>query len=75
MGKIILEFDSIEEAEDARTAIDGWKYKLTLWDLDQELRSRIKYAEDDADDKILEAYDDIRCLIRRYLEERNLELD
>lgn len=75
MGKIILEFDSVEEAEDARTAIDGWKYKLTLWDLDQELRSRIKYAEDDTDDKILEAYDDIRCLIRRYLEERNLELD
>lgn len=43
MGKIILEFDAAEEEEDARTALDGYKWKLAMWDLDQTLRSVTKY--------------------------------
>lgn len=45
MGKIILEFDSIEDAVDARTALDGQKWKLAMWDLDQKLRSTVKYGQ------------------------------
>lgn len=45
MGKIILEFDSFEEAEDARTALDGNKWKLAMYDLDQQLRKTTKYGE------------------------------
>jgi hypothetical protein len=33
--KITLEFDSIEEQDDARVALDGYKWKLAMWDLDQ----------------------------------------
>lgn len=44
MGKIILEFDSFEEKEDARDALDGYKWKLAVWDIDQELRSIVKYG-------------------------------
>lgn len=44
MGKIILEFDSVEEEENARTALDGYKWKLAMWDLDQALRSVTKYG-------------------------------
>lgn len=44
MGKIILEFDSQEEAEDARTALDGWKWQHAMWELDQKLRSTAKYG-------------------------------
>ena len=44
MGKIILEFDAAEEEEDARTALDGYKWKLAMWDLDQALRSVTKYG-------------------------------
>ena len=44
MAKIILEFDSVEESEDARTALDGYKWKLAMWDLDQKLRSITKYG-------------------------------
>jgi hypothetical protein len=40
--KITLEFDDMEEA---KTAMDGCRYKSALWDLDQHLRSRIKYEE------------------------------
>jgi hypothetical protein len=39
MGKIILEFDSIEESVEARNALDGTKWKIAMWDLDQILRS------------------------------------
>jgi hypothetical protein len=44
MGKIILEFDIIEDAQDARTALDGWKWKSIIWDLDQLLRSTTKHG-------------------------------
>jgi hypothetical protein len=43
MSKIILEFDGVEEQDDARTALDGYKWKLAMWDLDQSLRSTTKY--------------------------------
>ena len=40
--KITIEFDDVE---DAMVAMDGVRYKSALWDLDQYLRSRIKYEE------------------------------
>ena len=44
MGKIILEFDSYEDQGDARTALDGYKWKSAMWDLDQRLRGTTKYG-------------------------------
>ena len=44
MGEIILKFDSVEEGSDARTALDGYKWKLAMWDLDQKLRGITKYG-------------------------------
>jgi hypothetical protein len=44
MAEIILKFDSLEESEDARVALDGYKWKLAMWDLDQKLRSITKYG-------------------------------
>ena len=42
MGKIILEFDSDEERDDARTALDAYKWRGVVWDLDQKLREVTK---------------------------------
>jgi hypothetical protein len=44
MAEIILKFND-EDFEDARTALDGWKWKNAMWQLDQHLRSEIKYNE------------------------------
>lgn len=44
MAKIILEFDAIEEAQEARNAINGGKWKALVWDLDQKLRQTTKYG-------------------------------
>jgi hypothetical protein len=78
MGKIILEFDSIEEQSDVRVALDGYKWKNAMWELDQLLRSTTKYAvfekreataaEQDMADKVREA-------IREILDEHNLNLE
>jgi hypothetical protein len=78
MGKIILEFDSIEEQDDARMALDGIKWKVAMWDLDQLLRSATKYGTFDgreatgAEQGMAEA---LRESIRDILRESNLNLD
>ena len=78
MGKIILEFDSVEEQSDVRSALDGYKWKNAMWELDQLLRSTTKYAvfekraataaEQDMADKVRDA-------IREILDEHNLNLE
>ena len=74
MGEIILKFDSIEEADDARTALDGYKWKLAMWDLDQHLRSELKYNENISGETDA-AYEAVREKIREILESYNLNLE
>lgn len=45
MGKIILEFDSLEEESGARVALDGHRWKNAMWELDQKLRETTKYGK------------------------------
>jgi hypothetical protein len=79
--KITLEFDGIEEQDDVRTALDGYKWKLAMWDLDQGLRSTTKYGTSiinhgqEATTEELEVAEKLREMIRRVLEEYNLNLN
>jgi hypothetical protein len=79
--KITLEFDGIEEQEDARTALDGYKWKLAMWDLDQLLRSTTKYGKSiispnaEASSEEFETADKLREEIRDILESYGLKLD
>ncbi len=81
MGKIILEFDSLEESDEARTALDGWKWKMAMWDLDQKLRSTTKYAVSlsnqgqEATSEEIDFVDKIREELRGILNEHNLNLE
>jgi hypothetical protein len=75
MSKIILEFDGIEEADDARTALDGSKWKISIWSLDQWLRSQIKYAPDDMSDDTYKAFEECREKLREIVNDINLSLD
>ena len=45
MGKVILEFDSVEEQDDIKSALDGYKWKLAMLDFDQELRKTTKHGQ------------------------------
>jgi hypothetical protein len=71
--KITLEFKD-EDAEEALTALDGYKWKLALWDLDQYLRSKIKYNPD-LTEEAYEALENCKYKITILLQEYNLRLD
>jgi hypothetical protein len=78
MGKIILEFDSFEEQDDARMALDGYKWKVAMWDLDQELRSVTKYGTFDGREATGEEQnmaESLRDSIREVLNRSNLNLE
>lgn len=78
MGKVILEFDSVEESQEARTALDGWKWKMAMWDLDQLLRSTTKYGSFERREATSEEQDmaqKLRDAMRDILNEYNLILD
>jgi transcriptional regulator of acetoin/glycerol metabolism len=78
MGKIILEFDSDEERDDARTALDAYKWKGAVWDLDQKLREITKYGyvgKVEATEEEIELAEKLRTTLREILEEFNLNLD
>jgi hypothetical protein len=41
--KVIIEYE-FEEQDDARVALDGYKWKMAMWELDQLLRSATKHG-------------------------------
>ena len=73
MAQIILRFKE-DEFEDARTALDGWKWKMAMWDLDQHLRNELKYNEK-LSAETDEAYQAIREKIREILNDSNLNIE
>ncbi len=80
MGKIILEFDSVEEQNDAREALDGYKWKLAMWDLDQKLRNTTKHglefnSNEEASSEERELCQKIRDEIREILNSYNLNIE
>lgn len=69
--KATLEF---EEEEDLRTALDGYKWKLVAWDLDQEMRSLLKYDDTISDEKWHQV-EQLRTKLREIINDYNLNLD
>lgn len=73
MGKITLEFDSIEEKDDALDALNGSMYKHSMYELDQYLRSQLKHYELSTD--TFTAYEHIRDQIRDILHNNGITLE
>lgn len=77
MGKVIIEFDSVEEQDDINMALNGYKYSVILHQLDNNLRSITKhgvYKNRDATEQELDLAQDLRDSIRSYLSEYNIDL-
>jgi hypothetical protein len=72
--KITIEFSDEDAAEDAKTAIDGWKWKHSMWELDQEIRNTLKY-EDNMTDDLYKALESLRDKIREILSDNNLTME
>ena len=80
MAKVIIEFDPVEEAEELRAALDGYKYKNLIYELDQKLRSVCKYGAaiegtGEATEAEQDVCDKLRDIIREMLREDNLTIE
>ena len=69
----ILEFNLHEENEDFQAALNGYKYKSAHYELDQLLRSEMKYKELSED--TYKAYKFCREELRKILEQDNLFIE
>lgn len=82
MGKIIIEFDSLEEKTEINDAINGWKWKMSMNELDQILRKTTKYGvsvvnknNEEASDLEYEIAERYREILREVLFDNNLFLE
>ena len=81
MAKITLEFDAIEEAQEAQVAIDGSKWKALVWDLDQKLRRTTKYSasaiteSEEASEVEVQVAESYRDIIRELMMDYGLNLE
>ena len=79
MAKIIIELGE-DEINDARVAIDGYKYKHLIWELDQKLRSVHKHGaalegRGEATEAEMDVCYRLRDIIRDMLQEDNLTIE
>jgi hypothetical protein len=72
--EVIIKFLDEDAAEDARVALDGWKWKHAMWELDQHLRNELKYNEK-LPSAVDEAYESLRNKIREILSDNNLTME
>ena len=72
--KAILEFNLDEERHQFEDAVDGWKWKCIVSELDNELRTRTKHASDDTPDEVVDALIKMRDFLRESLNEEGLML-
>jgi hypothetical protein len=72
--EVVIKFSDEDAAEDAKVALDGYKWKAALWELDQHLRSEIKYNEQ-LSSEVDEAFEKLRGKIREILSENDLQME
>jgi|LauGreDrversion4_2_1035121.scaffolds.fasta_scaffold00011_103 hypothetical protein len=70
--KAILEFNLPEDELDLSNAINGNKFKLILWDMDQHLRNIVKYGENE---EAVEVAEELRNKLREYFSEYNVSIE
>ena len=73
--KAILEFNLPEDQQDFDLANSGMKFWSVLWELDQSLRAKTKYASDDLPQEKYDAYQEIRDELRELMSDNNLNFD
>lgn len=73
--KAILEFDLNEERAEFELTVNAHKWYCVVWDIDQELRRRTKYASDDEDEKVVEALYKFRETVGEIMSKYNVNFE
>lgn len=74
MAKVTLEFDSFDDREEMESALNGAKWKMLVWDLDQHLRSELKYNDAITGD-VYEALEKLRDKLHELKTDSGLTLE
>ena len=75
MPKVILEFDSFEDSEELKVALDGGKWKNVVWELSQYLRNNIKHTPDSMTDEALAELEKVSSELYEIIHDNQLYLD
>lgn len=73
--KAIIEVDLNEERAEFELMLNANKWYCVVWDIDQELRRRTKYASDDEDSNVVEALYQFRETVRGIMNNHNVTFD
>lgn len=73
--KAILEFNLPDDQQDFTLANNALNFWRVLYELDQELRTKTKYASDDMPEDVYIAYSKIREMIHELMNDNNVSLD
>jgi hypothetical protein len=70
----ILKFNLPDDQEDFNIALDGGKWALSMFELNQWLRSQIKHPPDTMSDDTYKAFEETRDKLYEILNENQLRL-
>ncbi len=77
--KAILKFDFDKEGSDDRNefddAVNGWRWKMVVWELNNWIRSQTKHASDDMSDDTYKAFEQCREKLHESINDNNLTLE
>lgn len=73
MAKVTVEFDTVEDKEEMEFCLNGSKWWLVCWDLDQYFRSQMKYEE--LTEETYNAVEQAREKLRELMHENGLTFD
>jgi hypothetical protein len=75
MAKGIIEFNLDEELNDFKLATNAKEIMSVLWEVDQELRAKVKYAPDSTSQETVDALSSIRNLLRESMHDKSISFD
>lgn len=75
MPKVTIEYNLPEEQDEFDQTNNAEKYYAVLWDIDQYMRNKVKYASDDTPPLYQEAIQMVRDEFWRLMREYNLDLN
>ena len=70
----ILKYNLPDDQEDFNIALNGGKWALSMWELNNWLRSQIKHPPADMSDDTYKAFEDARDQLYEILNENQLRL-
>ena len=73
--KAILEFNLPDDQQDFQLAANAMKFWSVLYELDQDLRTKTKYASDDLPQDKYDAYEEVRDILHELMRNENISLD